>query len=310
MSVATDPYGVASEPIARPIVAAYAAGPASTANASSTIARPPTWMATRHPRPFAARGKRGHHHARERPPRRQTGQRHGPRRECRTGKCERRVALGPRERRTLARRRGVAGGPALAARPPRRRPRAAPPRPAPEPACGRRTLSVRCQAVRSPPGSLGCPAGRRSRRRRRRRRPREQRRQRDRPAPREHQQQGHHQHHRPIERNGGRQRTHQRVARHDPPLTVAQYLAPREIARERVSASELARRTGVSGPAVSQLVAALEDAVAGGAPHCRRRPPSPDAYALRGGGADVPSRRGGAARTARRTTRAAPATGG
>ncbi len=49
------------------------------------------------------------------------------------------------------------------------------------------------------------------------------------------------------------------LARHDPPLTVPQYLALRAISRERISASELARRTGVSGPAVSQLLAALAD---------------------------------------------------
>jgi DNA-binding MarR family transcriptional regulator len=50
------------------------------------------------------------------------------------------------------------------------------------------------------------------------------------------------------------------LARHDPPLTVAQYLALRAIAREGVSGTELARRTGVSGPAVSQLLAGLSDA--------------------------------------------------
>jgi DNA-binding MarR family transcriptional regulator len=50
------------------------------------------------------------------------------------------------------------------------------------------------------------------------------------------------------------------LARHDPPLTPAQYLALRAIAREDVGGAELARRTGVSGPAVSQLVAALVDA--------------------------------------------------
>jgi len=50
------------------------------------------------------------------------------------------------------------------------------------------------------------------------------------------------------------------LASHDPPLTVPQYLALRAIAREGVSGSELARRTGVSGPAVSQLLAALADA--------------------------------------------------
>ena len=43
----------------------------------------------------------------------------------------------------------------------------------------------------------------------------------------------------------------------DPPLTVPQYLALRSIAREQVSGSELARRTGVSEPAVSQLLAGL-----------------------------------------------------
>jgi DNA-binding MarR family transcriptional regulator len=46
---------------------------------------------------------------------------------------------------------------------------------------------------------------------------------------------------------------------HEPPLTVAQFLALRAIATEDVSASELARRTGVSGPAVSQLLTALVD---------------------------------------------------
>src|SRR5436305_3450987 len=50
------------------------------------------------------------------------------------------------------------------------------------------------------------------------------------------------------------------LASHDPPLTVPQYLALRAIAREEVSGAELARRTGVSGPAVSQLLAALADA--------------------------------------------------
>lgn len=50
------------------------------------------------------------------------------------------------------------------------------------------------------------------------------------------------------------------LAGHDPPLTVPQYLALRAIAREGMSGSELARRTGVSGPAVSQLLAGLADA--------------------------------------------------
>ena len=50
------------------------------------------------------------------------------------------------------------------------------------------------------------------------------------------------------------------LARHEPPLTVPQYLALRAIAREGVTGSELARRTGVSGPAVSQLLAGLASA--------------------------------------------------
>jgi DNA-binding MarR family transcriptional regulator len=49
------------------------------------------------------------------------------------------------------------------------------------------------------------------------------------------------------------------LAQHDPPLTVAQYLALRAIEREGVSGTELARRSGVSGPAVSQLLAGLAD---------------------------------------------------
>lgn len=47
------------------------------------------------------------------------------------------------------------------------------------------------------------------------------------------------------------------LAAHEPPLTMAQYLALRAIDSEPVGVAELARRTGVSGPAVSQLVAAL-----------------------------------------------------
>lgn len=49
------------------------------------------------------------------------------------------------------------------------------------------------------------------------------------------------------------------LAEHHPPLTVAQYLALRTIAGEQVTGAELARRAGVSGPAVSQLLAALAD---------------------------------------------------
>jgi DNA-binding MarR family transcriptional regulator len=47
------------------------------------------------------------------------------------------------------------------------------------------------------------------------------------------------------------------LASHEPPLTVAQFLALRAIAEDGVSGSELARRAGVSGPAVSQLIAGL-----------------------------------------------------
>jgi DNA-binding MarR family transcriptional regulator len=50
------------------------------------------------------------------------------------------------------------------------------------------------------------------------------------------------------------------LAQHEPPLTVTQYLALRAIAREAVSGSELALRAGVSGPAVSQLLAGLAEA--------------------------------------------------
>jgi DNA-binding MarR family transcriptional regulator len=50
------------------------------------------------------------------------------------------------------------------------------------------------------------------------------------------------------------------LAGHRPPLSVGQFLALRAIATEEVSGSELARRTGVSGPAVSQLLASLADA--------------------------------------------------
>jgi MarR family transcriptional regulator, lower aerobic nicotinate degradation pathway regulator len=50
------------------------------------------------------------------------------------------------------------------------------------------------------------------------------------------------------------------LAGHNPPLTIPQYLALRAIAHEGVSGSELARRAGVSGPAVSQLLAGLADA--------------------------------------------------
>jgi DNA-binding MarR family transcriptional regulator len=50
------------------------------------------------------------------------------------------------------------------------------------------------------------------------------------------------------------------LAAHEPPLTVTQYLALRAIQAAPLSAAELARRTGVSGPAVSQLLSALDRA--------------------------------------------------
>ncbi|HZT46062.1 MAG TPA: MarR family transcriptional regulator [Gaiellaceae bacterium] len=50
------------------------------------------------------------------------------------------------------------------------------------------------------------------------------------------------------------------LQRHDPPLSLGQLAALRAIAAERLAAAELARRTGVSGSAVSQLVAELEHA--------------------------------------------------
>jgi DNA-binding MarR family transcriptional regulator len=48
------------------------------------------------------------------------------------------------------------------------------------------------------------------------------------------------------------------LAAHDPPLTVAQYLALQAVAEGDVLGSELARRAAVSPAAVSQLLAALE----------------------------------------------------
>jgi DNA-binding MarR family transcriptional regulator len=50
------------------------------------------------------------------------------------------------------------------------------------------------------------------------------------------------------------------LAGHEPPLTLGQFSALRAIAAEPLSGAELARRTGVSGAAVSQLVATLEGA--------------------------------------------------
>jgi DNA-binding MarR family transcriptional regulator len=50
------------------------------------------------------------------------------------------------------------------------------------------------------------------------------------------------------------------LAGHEPPLTVTQYLALRAISDEGTPAAELARRAGVSGPAVSQVLAGLAGA--------------------------------------------------
>jgi DNA-binding MarR family transcriptional regulator len=61
------------------------------------------------------------------------------------------------------------------------------------------------------------------------------------------------------------------LAGHEPPLTVPQFLAVRAIARERLSAGELAQRAGISEPAVSQLLAGLT-----GSGLVERRPRSDD----------------------------------
>ena len=50
------------------------------------------------------------------------------------------------------------------------------------------------------------------------------------------------------------------LAAHEPPLTVAQYLALQAIAEGEVVSAELARRATVSPAAMSQLLAGLEDA--------------------------------------------------
>jgi DNA-binding MarR family transcriptional regulator len=50
------------------------------------------------------------------------------------------------------------------------------------------------------------------------------------------------------------------LARHQPALTVTQYLALAAIAGDPVTSAELAHRAGVSSPAVSQLVSTLAEA--------------------------------------------------
>jgi len=49
------------------------------------------------------------------------------------------------------------------------------------------------------------------------------------------------------------------LAAHEPPLTVAQYLALEAIAEGQIVGAELARRAAVSPAAVSQLLATLEE---------------------------------------------------
>jgi len=49
------------------------------------------------------------------------------------------------------------------------------------------------------------------------------------------------------------------LAAHDPPLTVAQYLALQAVAEGEIVGAELARRAAVSPAAVSQLLAGLEE---------------------------------------------------
>jgi DNA-binding MarR family transcriptional regulator len=50
------------------------------------------------------------------------------------------------------------------------------------------------------------------------------------------------------------------LASHDPPLTVTQYLALQAVADVELVGADLARRAAVSPAAISQLLAALEDA--------------------------------------------------
>lgn len=50
------------------------------------------------------------------------------------------------------------------------------------------------------------------------------------------------------------------LAGHEPPLTVTQYLVLHAISEDQVPAAELARRAGVSGPAISQVLAGLGQA--------------------------------------------------
>ena len=50
------------------------------------------------------------------------------------------------------------------------------------------------------------------------------------------------------------------LATHDPPLTLAQYLGLRSVSQGSLSAAGIARQSGVSEPAVSQLLAGLDAA--------------------------------------------------
>src|SRR4029079_18230418 len=73
------------------------------------------------------------------------------------------------------------------------------------------------------------------------------------------------------------------LAAHDPPLTVAQYLALQAASEGEVVSAELARRTAVSPAAISQLVAALEDhGLLARAPHTKDRRRQPLVLTQRG----------------------------
>jgi len=68
------------------------------------------------------------------------------------------------------------------------------------------------------------------------------------------------------------------LAAHEPPLTVAQYLALEAIAEGQIVGAALARRAAVSPAAVSQLLATLEEAgllARGRLEYDRRRKPMP-----------------------------------
>ena len=101
------------------------------------------------------------------------------------------------------------------------------------------------------------------------------------------------------------------LSRHDPALTVAQYLALRAIAAGDLTGAELARRTGVTGPAVSQLLTGLADAGPDRANARGGRPAPSGAVALGRREAGLPLGRCAARPRAQRPAgRRAPARGG